>query len=380
MAFSSPKVCKLFNFCYFILVMDKKTLLSKQKKIAKFDPSHIGLLNGQLFGLPFTNAESEVVIIPMPWEVTVSYRAGTARGPQTMLDASTQVDFFDAGIRDAWKLGIGMEPVAAYWMRKNKELRALAEKCIAHLERGGSPEDVKVRKYYEKINAAGAELNLWMEKASAKLLQEGKLVGVLGGEHSVSLGYMKALTKIYPSYSILHIDAHADLRKAYEGFEYSHASIQYNAQKMAAIEKLVVVGIRDYSQQEADRIRDSRGRILAFPDRDIKHRLYRGDTWKKIAADVIKPLGKNVYVSFDIDALDPALCPHTGTPVPGGLEFEQVFFMIEALIASGRKIIGFDLCEVAPGVTDDWDSVVGVRALYRLCNLMAKSQGRFGKG
>lgn len=356
--------------------MDKQTIASKQRKIAKFDPSHIGLLNGQLFGLPFTNAESAVVILPMPWEVTVSYRAGTARGPQTMLDASTQVDFFDADIRDAWKLGIGMEPVSAYWMRKNKELRKLAEKCIAHLEQGGNFTDAKVRKYYDAINKGGEELNVWMEKESAKLLKAGKLVGVLGGEHSVSLGYMKALTKIYPKYSILHIDAHADLRKAYEGFEFSHASIQYNAQKMAAIEKLVVIGIRDYSQQEADRIAQSQGCIVAFPDRDIKHRLYRGDTWEKIAEDALKPLGKNVYISFDIDALDPALCPHTGTPVPGGLEYEQVFFMLEALIKSGRKIIGFDLCEVAPGVTDDWDSVVGVRALYRLCNLMAKSQGR----
>ncbi len=359
--------------------MDKKNLISKQKKIVSFDTSHIGLLNGQLFGLPFTNEESEVVIIPMPWEVTVSYRAGTARGPKTMLDASTQVDFYDADIPDAWKLGIGMEKISQYWVRKNKELRAFAEKCIANLENGGSQDDAKVRKYYDAINKGGEELNQWMEKESAKLLKEGKLVGVLGGEHSAPLGFMRALTKQYPNYSILHIDAHADLRKAYEGFEFSHASIQYNSTKMKQIERLVVVGIRDYSQQEADRIQNSKGRMVAFPDRDIKRRLYSGDTWKKISEDIVKPLGENVYISFDIDALDPALCPHTGTPVPGGLEYEQVFFMLETLMKSGRKIIGFDLCEVAPGVTDDWDSMVGVRALYRLCNLMAKSQGRFKK-
>jgi agmatinase len=358
--------------------MDKKTLESKKKKIAAYDPSGVGTLNGQLFGLPFTNAESEVVIIPMPWEVTVSYRAGTAQGPKTMFDASTQVDFYDADIPDAWKLGIGMQPIPKYWAQKNKELRKLAEKCIDNLENGGSETDKKVQKYYEQINAGGAELNEWMEKESAKLLKEGKLVGVMGGEHSVPLGFMKALTKQYPSYSILHIDAHADLREAYEGFEFSHASIQYNSTKMKNIERLVVVGIRDYSQQEADRIAASKGRMVSFPDRDIKRRLYSGDTWKKIAEDIIKPLGKNVYISFDIDALDPALCPHTGTPVPGGLEFEQVFFMLEALIKSGRKIIGFDLCEVAPGVTDDWDSMVGIRALYRLALLLAKSNGRFG--
>lgn len=357
--------------------MDKKTLASKLKKIAAFDPSHIGLHNGQLFGLPFTNAESEVVIIPMPWEVTVSYRAGTAQGPKTMANASTQVDFYDSDIRDAWKLGIGMQPISQYWLKKNNELRKLAVKCIDNLEQGGSPQDAKVRKYYEQINAAGEELNQWMEKESSKLLKEGKLVGVMGGEHSAPLGYMRALTKKYPKYSILHIDAHADLRKAYEGFEYSHASIQYNSTRMKNIERLVVVSIRDYSQQEADRIAESKGRMVAFPDRDIKRRLYSGDTWKRVSEDIVKPLGKDVYISFDIDALDPSLCPHTGTPVPGGLEFEQVFFLLETLMKTGRKIIGFDLCEVAPGANDDWDSMVGIRALYRLCNLLGKSQGRF---
>lgn len=361
--------------------MDAKIKKVKQQKIANYDPSWVGQDNGQLFGLPFTNAESEVVVIPMPWEVTVSYRGGTARGPETMLNASLQVDLYDEDIKDAWKLGIGMNPISKYWAGRNHELRKLAEKCIENLENGGMPSDAKMRKYYEQINAGGEELNQWMQKESAKLLDAGKLVGILGGEHSVPLGFMRELAKRFTakkeSFSILHIDAHADLREAYEGFEFSHASIQYNASKLKAVDRIVVVGIRDYSQQEADRIAASKGRLMSFTDRDIKHRLYSGDTWKKISEDIIKPLGKNVYISFDIDALDPALCPHTGTPVPGGLEFEQVFFMVNNLIKSGRKIVGFDLSEVAPGEEDDWDSIVGVRALHRLCNLMAKSQGRF---
>lgn len=350
---------------------------SKQKKIAKYDPSDIGLCNGNLFGLPFDVDESEIVVIPMPWEVTVSYRAGTAAGPKTMLAASPQVDLYDSDIKDAWKLGIAMLAVPNYWLRKNKILREKAKFCIDHLERNGKLNDKKVVKFYDEINAAGRELNNYVEKESLKFLEKNKSVCVLGGEHSVPLGFMRALTKYYPKYSMLHIDAHADLRKAYEGFEFSHASIQYNATKIKQIDQFVMVGIRDYSQQEADRIQSSMGRIIAFSDRALKRKIYGGESWKRLCEAIIAPLGKNVYVSFDIDALDPSLCPHTGTPVPGGLEFEQIFYLIEMLVRSGRKIIGFDLCEVASAKNDDWDSIVGVRALYRLANLMAKSQGKF---
>lgn len=342
-----------------------------------FDPSGIGLSNGNLFGLPFFTEKAQVIVIPMPWEVTVSYRAGTARGPKTMLDASVQVDLYDAYIKDAWKLGIAMTPISQEWLKKNHTLREKAKKCISYLEKGGNASDTKITPLYKEINRASAELNRWMKNESFRWLKKGKSVCVLGGEHSVPLGFMQSLTQFYPSYSILHIDAHADLRKAYEGFEFSHASIQYNASKIKNVDKMVQVAIRDYSQQEADRIAGSRGRITAFTDRMIKHALYEGKTWEQLSKKITAPLSKNVYVSFDIDALDPSLCPHTGTPVPGGLEFEHVFYLIESLVESGRKIIGFDLCEVAPKGTDDWDSIVGVRALYRLANLMAKSQGKF---
>ncbi len=347
----------------------------KLKKIQAYNPSDLAQ-NDNLFGLPFTTEESEVVVVPMPWEVTVSYRAGTARGPETMRDASGQVDLFLADMPDAWKAGISMLPISPEWLTKNKKLRGLAEKCIDHLENGGKPTDAKVKKYYEAVNSGSAELNDWMERETSKWLKKEKAVCVLGGEHSVSLGFMRALAKEYPKYSILHIDAHADFRQAFEGFEYSHASIQYNASKIPNVDRQVLVGIRDYSHQEDRRIQESKGKIVAFPDLDIKRRGYEGETWKRMCQDIIKPLSKNVYISYDIDALDPSLCPHTGTPVPGGLEFEQVFYLVEALIQSGRKIIGFDLCEVAPGENDDWDSIVGVRTLYRLANLMAKSQGR----
>src|SRR5690606_1558321 len=159
---------------------------------------------------------------------------------------------------------------------------------------------------------------------------------------------------------------HADLRDAYEGFEYSHASIMHNALKERAVERLVQVGIRDYCESEAEAVRSSEGRIVTFYDRDLKQENYRGKMWEQQCVAIVNELPHTVYVSFDIDGLDPKLCPHTGTPVAGGFEVEEVLFPLEKVVRSGRKIIGMDLNEVAPG-EDEWDANVGARLLYRLC-------------
>ncbi|MBI2426453.1 MAG: agmatinase family protein [Candidatus Kerfeldbacteria bacterium] len=342
----------------------------------KFNPSDIGLDNGNMYGLPYSVDEAKVVIVPVPWEVTTSYRDGTARGPQAILDASVQVDVYDADAPDAWKLGLAMLPISKKWAAANARLRPKAKRCIQNLEKGGSPSDANVKKLYAEINRAGTELNTWVEKETSRLLNAGKSVCVLGGEHSVPLGFMKALARVHPHFSILHIDAHADSREAYEGFTYSHASIMYNASQLTQVDRIVLAGIRDYCQEEADRIAASRGRIVAFPDRDLKRNGFAGQTWKQQSKKITDPLSDNVYISFDIDALDPSLCPHTGTPVPGGFAFEEICFVIETLVSRGKTIIGFDLSEVAPHPGEEWDASVGARMLYRLVNFMAKSQGK----
>ncbi|MDX5346515.1 MAG: arginase family protein, partial [Hymenobacteraceae bacterium] len=170
-------------------------------------------------------------------------------------------------------------------------------------------------------------------------------------------------------------DAHADLRDAYEGFEFSHASIMFNALKVPQVKKLVQVGIRDICQAEAELVEQSNGRIITFYDQTLKENMYEGDSWKKQCKKIIAQLPQKVYISFDIDGLDPKLCPATGTPVPGGLEFHEAVFLVKQLVKSGREIIGFDLCEVAPG-DSEWNGNVGARLLFKLCNWMAASQGK----
>ncbi|MEX0966247.1 MAG: agmatinase family protein [Bacteroidia bacterium] len=343
----------------------------REEKLASFNPDFNGLEAKGLFGLPFTPAESTVVVVPVPWEVTVSYGAGTAHAPAAILEASQQIDLHDFHFGKAWQHGFAMDAIQPLWEQRNAELRLLAEPYIKTLESGKmqtSASDFSLE--LEKINEGCSEMVDDVEDVTRQWLSKGKLVGIAGGDHSSPLGLMRTLAIQHPGYSVLQLDAHADLRPAYEGFEFSHASIMHNALKISAIENLVQVGIRDISQGESDVIKKAEGRIKVFYDAAQKEQLFRGKSWAYCCDEIVESLEKKVYISFDIDALEPHLCPNTGTPVPGGLSFEQAVFLLETLVKSGRQIIGFDLCEVSPG-QNEWDANVGARMLYKLCGFAA---------
>jgi agmatinase len=348
----------------------------KHKIIEQFNPNGLSTNQG-IFGLPFDDVTADLIIIPVPWEVTVSYSQGTADGPDAILQASYQVDLFQNDIHDAWKMGIYMLPIPENIATASSNYRILARNYIQWLEAGSpGPEAERFTAVPEVINKACIEMQNWVYGQAKKYRSMGKLVALLGGDHSTPLGLIKALTEEYTSFGILQIDAHADLRKAYENFEFSHASISYNALKLPQVSKLVQVGVRDYCQDEAI-ISKENNRIYTFYDKDIKEDMYEGKAWKIICDDIVEKLPDDVYITIDIDGLDPKLCPHTGTPVAGGFEMEQVLYLMKQVIRSGKKIIGFDLVEVAPGPEgDEWDGNVGARILYRMANLFGVSQGR----
>ena len=346
--------------------------MTRDEILSQFDPNGPGT-NGNLFGLPFTPETAEVIVLPVPWEVTVSYHAGTAKGPEAILAASSQVDLSIKEIPDAWKLGISMLPMPYSLYDESQKLRELAVKHIHSLESG--EKNNAADPLVSKINEACENLNVYVKSTVQKYLKEKKMVALIGGDHSTPLGFFRALAEQYDRFGILQIDAHLDLRKAYEGFTYSHASVMYNALKLPAVSRLVQVGIRDYCDEELRVIDRAMGRVVTFFDQDIKDKLYEGTSWSAICDQIIAQLPPLVHISFDIDGLNPKLCPNTGTPVPGGFEFEQVIFLVKKLVRSGKKIIGVDINEVSPG-NDDWDANVGARLLYQLCNWMAVSNGK----
>jgi agmatinase len=339
--------------------------------LSHFDPNTVGNPNNNIFGLPTNEEEARLVILPVPWEVTVSYNAGTARVADHIFTASLQVDLFDEETQGAWKQGFFMRPVEKKILMKSDFLRKEAELYISYISGGEILGENKFMcKTLREINEGSLFLNAWVYEQTTDLLAKGKLVAVLGGDHSTPLGFFKAIGDKFGDFGILQIDAHMDLRKAYEGFNYSHASIMYNAlQEIPNIKKLVQVGIRDFCEEEFDYMQASDNRIVTYFDKNIKERQYDGETWKSIVDEIVSKLPQNVFISFDIDGLNPKLCPHTGTPVQGGFEVQEIYYLFKKVLESGRKLIGFDLNEV--GVSrNEWDENVGARILFKLCSLL----------
>jgi agmatinase len=342
--------------------------------LSKFDPNSVGNPNNNIFGLPFTEEDAKLVILPVPWEVTVSYGAGTSRAAEHVFKASLQVDLFDPEMIDGWKQGFYMKPVDKKVLLKSDYLRKEAELYIAYITNG---DDVNQNRFMckslKEINEGSKFMNTWVYEQTKELLAKDKLVGLLGGDHSTPLGYFRAQAEKHGEFGILQIDAHCDFRIGYESFNYSHASIMYNAlQEIPELKKIVQVGVRDFSEGEFNFIKENGDRVATFFDQTIKERMYEGESWKNIVDEMIDHLPEKVHISFDIDGLDPSLCPGTGTPVSGGFETEQVMYLFKKLVASGRKLIGFDLVEIGVGETD-WNANVGARLLFRMCNLLVKA-------
>lgn len=323
------------------------------------------------FGLEFETAEAALVIIPVSWDVTTSYSDGTHGAPEAVRKASHQLDLEDPQFGKTFMSGISQHRISLDVPGHNSRLRPVAESVIESWEAGDNALVTCASKLKE-INDASEELTLVLREESKKLLKEGKLIGVLGGDHSCPLGLIQAIDRQGEAFSVLHIDAHHDLRDSYEGFKESHASIMYNVLKTCPnMERLVSVGIRDFSGDEK-KLAEEDPRINTLYGHDMSKRRYEGESFMSVAEDILSRLGSRVYISFDIDGLDPAYCPNTGTPVPGGLHFQEWSYLAKRLVESGRKIVGFDLCEV--GGQNEWDANVGARVLYNLCGVAITSQ------
>ena len=332
------------------------------------NPNDYSIPNGNYFSLPFTPEESALVLLSVPWDVTTSYRPGAAKGPEAILEASPQLDLYDFHHPGGWKKGIGTLEFDSTILATSRKLREEAEKVIIHLESGGSIEEEYAAKKLTRINEASNRLNDFVYEEAKRWLGAGKKVGLIGGDHSTPFGLMRAVAEKEGEIGILQIDAHADLRKAYEGFEHSHASIMHNALgEIDQVKSLVQVAVRDLSEEEAGRIASDE-RICCFSNHILSENRFNGITWHTQCREIVGKLPAKVYISFDIDGLTPEYCPSTGTPVPGGITFDEAAHLLYCVIESGRQIVGFDLCEVVPNPANEWDANVGARVLFKLCN------------
>jgi len=333
--------------------------------VASIDPNAAAAGDG-LFGLPDRPEDAGVIIVPVPFDATTSYRPGTAGGPEAIRVASHQVDLYDRHLGNPWKAGIAMAEAIGEIATLNDEARPLVEALA---------DDADADR--EAINERCQRCNELVEAEVGRWIEAGKLVGTVGGDHATAFGSIKAHAARHGPFGILHVDAHADLRRDYQGLHWSHASVMEAVTRLIPeVECLVQVGVRDFCEEELDRVRASEGRIRTWFDDDLAVQRFESGAWSGQVRNMVDSLPERVYLSFDIDGLDPKLCPNTGTPVPGGLSFQQAVYLIGAVAQSGRRLVGFDLVEVAPGRDgDEWDGNVGARLLYKIIGWALKSRG-----
>ncbi len=323
-----------------------------------FDPDGRADADSGIFGLDASSETAAVVLVPVPFDAATSWGSGARDAPRAIVAASHQIDLYDPAVGTPYRSGIAMLPDADSVRALNTRGRELAERV-----RAGD------RAALSEANEVGGRVHEWVYQQVSAWLDRGRVVGAVGGDHSCAFGAVRAHLERHPALAVLQIDAHADLRLAYEGLTWSHASVMRNLLDRTELSRLVQVGLRDVSPGEVAFARAHAGRVRQHFDHDLAAEMLEGATFAERAARIVDELPEKVYVSFDIDGLDPSLCPHTGTPVPGGLSFQQARFLLAAVTSSGRTLVGFDVTEVVPGTRPferSWDAVVGAHLLYRL--------------
>lgn len=270
---------------------------------------------------------AEIVIIQAPYEHTVSYGEGAGRGPAAILEASHYVEFWDEEF--------------------GREL--CFEKGIATLE---------ALEFNDRVDADALQL---IESQVTALLDDGKFVVTLGGEHTVAHAPVHAHFTRYPDMTVLQIDAHSDLRDSYEDSSWSHASVMARVLEFLPPSQLVQAGIRAQCREEYDRI--ARDGIQTFFGWEIRQGVY-GRSWKERILDACN---EQVYITFDIDGLDPSIMPSTGTPEPGGLFWDETIQLLK-MIGSRRRIVGFDLVELAPVTGQPGPDFLAAKLVSKMLN------------
>ncbi|WP_185881871.1 agmatinase [Blattabacterium cuenoti] len=263
-----------------------------------------------------TFEKSQIVLIPVPYDYTGTWKKGSKKGPKAFLAASEHMELYDIETNsEVYKRGIFIVPYVVN-------------------------SSISSRKMVKKVY-----------NITKKYLSKEKFVTFIGGEHSISIGSIRAFGEKYMNMSILHMDAHADLRPIYNGDPYNHACSMHEASKKYPV---IQIGIRSMDISEKSYIQN--GNIFYF------HEIYQNDLWMKKA---IQRLSENVFLSIDIDVFDPSIAPSTGTPEPGGLSWYTTLKFLK-MVFQKKKIIGFDIVEFLPNEQESSTDFLVVKLYYKL--------------
>lgn len=270
-----------------------------------------------------------IAVVSAPYEHTVSYGRGTARGPRAILDASAFVEFYDDETERELCFDVGIATLEPITFGKKVDAKALG----------------------------------LIERQIDDMFEMDKFVVTLGGEHTISTATIASHYRRFPKMNVLQFDAHSDMRQTYEGSPYSHACVMARVSDFFPTKRITQVGIRAQCIEEAQFIRDKS--VNTFYANAIRRNIY-GDKWTEA---IVSTLAKDVYITFDVDALDPSVMPATGTPEPDGLLYHEAIGVIRTIVQSGRRIVGFDVVELAPIQGLHHPNITAARLVYKILNL-----------
>lgn len=274
---------------------------------------------GRYGGLPddFAGPDAKVVILPVPFDLTTTYQKGSDRGPEALIEASRNMELYDIETAsEPYLLGIHTAPAV--------------------------------------IGDNSAEMLASTYRDVKRCLHLNKFVITLGGEHSISQAPIRAHAEKYPGLSVLQLDAHADLQMAYEGNPHSHASVMARVLEIPQIHNIVAVGIRSMSNEELT----LQERVKTY----FAHNLWESNNWME---KVVGDLSNQVYITLDLDVLDPSIMPSTGTPEPGGLGWYQILRLIK-MVAQKKQIVGLDVVELCPNENNKAPDFLAAKLIYKL--------------
>ena len=318
----------------------KKTTPGKKAASISYNPGAFLDLTPEASN--YQNARA--VVLSMPYEESVSYGAGTAEGPAAIITASQQVELFDpaSGSEPALDFGVHTLPVPAIFSKSKKASAS------------------------EIIDAIAAE--------AGKHFAAGKFVVGLGGEHTVSLGMARGLAEARGAFTLVHVDAHADLRESYEDDPFSHACVVRRIAELPECEAVLQFGIRAHSREEEPFIYEHRPKAGIRPliKQWRAEAMHQNDDWRKEAKKLIK--GRKVFFTFDVDGLDPAIIPATGTPEPNGLTWRQLMALAKLVAKHSFCVMGMDCVELSPRENLSYADFTTARAVYAMLGMFLGSQ------
>ncbi len=346
-------------------------LEKNREKFKKFNPSDQAM-PGKIFGMPHSKDDAMMHVFPINSAITVSGTEGAENGPDGLLEGSACIELFNKNYRrDAYLPGMYLlEKDNAIGDLHKKGRNIFLELIKTDLEIARTFDADKVNEFCELLNS---RVENWIKKS----LDDGHIVAAIGGCHGSIYGAVAAHAKKYKDFTLLMIDAHLDLRKAYEGVTYSHASVMWNIlNNIPEVKHLVCVGIRSYGLDEYDFVRDNRNRVSVYYADDMQESQdKKSASWRDICQIIVNSIPtEDVYLSFDHDGFEVHLCSSTGTPVPGGLSMWQAKVLIET-IAREKRIIGFDLNEMVPNTQVDRNSAAEI--FYHMYYWTMVSRGVF---